>query len=89
MIRTWFMLSVLGGVLQLLLGCRCRKQWVCLMIPALFSIFAIYACVVLSRIGVDFPVLFCFWLSPVFQLLLFELTFWKKKADNGKNKEVL
>lgn len=89
MIRTWLFLSILGGIFQLLLGVRCRKQWVCLLIPALFSAFAVYACVVLSRIGIDFPVLFCFWLSPVFQLLLFELAFWKTKSDNVKNKENL
>ena len=84
MIRTWLMLSVLGGLFQLLLGNRCRKQWVCILIPVIFSIFAVYACADLSRIGIDFPVLFCFWLSPAFQLLLFELALWKKKADEAK-----
>lgn len=84
-IRTWLFLSVLGGVVQLVLGGRCRKQWACLLLPALFSAFAVYACADLSRIGIDFPVLFCFWLSPAFQLLLFELTFWKKRSEEAKS----
>lgn len=84
MIRTWFILSLLGGIFQLLLGSRCSKQWVGIWIPVLFSIFAVYACLDLSQIGIDFSVLFCFWLPPIFQLLLFEFSFWKKQFETVK-----
>ena len=82
MMRTWLFLARAGGLLQAMLAARVRKQTVGFLIPAAFAGFAGYACTSLSRVGIDFPVLFCFWLPSVVQLLVFELVFWQKRYES-------
>lgn len=70
MMRTWLFLALAGGLLQAMLAARVRNQAVGFLIPAAFAGFAGYACTSLSRVGIDFPVRFCFWLPSVVQLLV-------------------
>lgn len=84
MMRTWLFLALAGGLIQALLAAKLQKQAAGLLLPAVFALFAGYACVELLRVGIDFPVLFCLWLPPVVQLLLFELAFWWKKYTQAE-----
>ncbi len=79
MMRTWLFLALAGGLLQAMLAAKLQKQAAGLLLPMAFALFAGYACADLLRVGIDFPVLFCLWLPPVVQLLVFELVYWAKQ----------
>ena len=79
MMRTWLFLALAGGLLQAMLAAKLQRQAVGFLLPAAFALFAGYASLDLSRVGIDFPVLFCLWLPPVVQLLVFEMAYWAKR----------
>lgn len=84
MMHTWLFLALAGCLIQAMLAAKLQKQAAGLLLPAAFALFAGYACTALSRVGIDFPVLFCLWLPPVVQLLVFELAFWWKRSTQAQ-----
>lgn len=76
---TWIALAIISSLVQIFLAYKKVSHLVGLVLPAAFLIFAIYAMVTLSRIGIFLTVLMAFMIPPIFLVSLFELVYWRQR----------